>query len=366
VTTDLQGITFTDANTAIAIGMYGTLLRTTNAGTVWTDHSIRNPPLSPGSLTVFWLSGVAFSDRLTGLTVGKKDTLISISDPGMRALICRTEDNGVGWARLAINYKRWLRAVSFSDAKNATAVGDSGFILQSTNAGLSWEETPSGTVATLYSLSYVSPSLGIVVGEKGTILRTTDGGATWSTRPSGTLNTLRGVWLADASTGVAAGDSMTILRTSDGGVTWKMESSGSFNALNAVTFRGASNAFVVGEGGTILGPIPGLPVSVGEQPLQRVPVAFSLEQNYPNPFNPTTAISYQLMANSFVTLRVYDVLGREVATLLNEVQSPGEHTVHWNASGSPSGAYFYRIAVSPAAGGLENTFVQTKKLILLR
>jgi hypothetical protein len=333
---------------------------------VWIDQTIKNPPLSPGKSTVFWLSGVAFSDRLTGVTVGKKDTLISLSDPGIRALICRTTDNAVGWTRLAIDYKRWLRAVSFSDVNKATAVGDSGFILRSTNAGLTWDETSSGTVATLYSVSYASASLGIVVGEKGTILRTTDGGATWSTRTSGTLNALRGVWLADASTGVAAGDSMTILRTSDGGITWKTESGGSFSALNAVTFSGALRAYIAGEGGTILGPTPGLPVRVVDQPSQRVPVAFSLEQNYPNPFNPTTAISFQLSAISYVALRVYDVLGREVATLLNEVQSPGEHTVYWNASGSPSGAYFYRITVSPSAGGSGNAFVQTKKLILLK
>jgi hypothetical protein len=308
------------------------------------------------------------------LVVGKKDTLIGAPDLGIRAFICRTADNGIGWTRLKIDYKRWLHAVSFSDSNRATAVGDSGFILQSTNAGFSWDETSSGTVATLLSLSYATPSLGIIVGEKGTILRTTDAGITWSYRQSGTFNTLRGVWLADATTGVAVGDSMTILRTTDGGLNWRTESDGSFSALNAVTFSGLSRAYIVGEGGTILGPTPGIPVLVQEQSRSAVPAAFYLEQNYPNPFNPTTAISYQLPAPSgvegsavsHVVLRVYDVLGREVAMILNEAQPPGKHTIHWDASGFPSGSYFYRMNVSPLSGDLDNSSVQTRKLILLK
>ncbi|HCV41879.1 MAG TPA: hypothetical protein DGH68_00220, partial [Bacteroidetes bacterium] len=84
----------------------------------------------------------------------------------------------------------------------------------------------------------------------------------------------------------------------------------------------------------------------------------SLFQNYPNPFNPTTAISYQLTAQSFATLKVNDVLGREVATLINEVKPPGTYTVQWDASGVTSGVYFYRLE----AGG----FVSTKKLLIVK
>ncbi len=74
-----------------------------------------------------------------------------------------------------------------------------------------------------------------------------------------------------------------------------------------------------------------------------VPAWFELGQNYPNPFNPTTAISYQLPAISFVTLRVFDMLGREVATLVNEICQPGVYAVHWDASSFPSGVYVYRL-----------------------
>lgn len=89
-----------------------------------------------------------------------------------------------------------------------------------------------------------------------------------------------------------------------------------------------------------------------------VPKRFALDQNYPNPFNPTTAISYQLSAVGFVSLKVYDLLGREVATLVDEVRPAGFYTVRWNASSMPSGVYLYRLQT--------RDFVQTKKMILLK
>jgi hypothetical protein len=89
-----------------------------------------------------------------------------------------------------------------------------------------------------------------------------------------------------------------------------------------------------------------------------VPTGFSLFQNYPNPFNPTTTISYELSANSFVSLKVYDVLGREVTTLVAKTQTAGNHSVTLDASNLPSGVYLYRLQ----AGIYSNT----KKLLLLK
>ncbi|HEY9165244.1 MAG TPA: choice-of-anchor D domain-containing protein [Candidatus Kryptonia bacterium] len=89
-----------------------------------------------------------------------------------------------------------------------------------------------------------------------------------------------------------------------------------------------------------------------------IPASYGLSQNYPNPFNPTTVINYQLPMNSHVTLRVYDVLGREVVTLVNENESAGYKSVNFNASNLPSGVYFYRIQAG--------TYSATKKLLLLK
>jgi hypothetical protein len=97
---------------------------------------------------------------------------------------------------------------------------------------------------------------------------------------------------------------------------------------------------------------------MNQPPSLNIPGSFKLEQNYPNPFNPSTVISWQLAAGSFVTLKVYDILGREVKTLVNERQSAGTHSVTFNAAGLSSGVYFYRISTG--------SFVQTKKLMVIK
>ncbi|TAK66845.1 MAG: T9SS type A sorting domain-containing protein [Bacteroidetes bacterium] len=94
-------------------------------------------------------------------------------------------------------------------------------------------------------------------------------------------------------------------------------------------------------------------------------LGYKLEQNYPNPFNPTTNITYQLPSDSRVRLAIYDVSGREVALLADEVQSMGEQYIEWNAAGFASGVYFYRLeATSVSQPGA--AFVQHKKMLLLK
>ncbi|MCW8849250.1 MAG: T9SS type A sorting domain-containing protein, partial [Melioribacteraceae bacterium] len=97
--------------------------------------------------------------------------------------------------------------------------------------------------------------------------------------------------------------------------------------------------------------------------LNIIPEQYSLSQNYPNPFNPTTIIKYSIPnfasnLNSSVVLKIYDVLGREVRTLVNQVQKPGNYEVNFNASDLSSGIYFYSIKAG--------NFYQTKKLMLLK
>jgi hypothetical protein len=82
--------------------------------------------------------------------------------------------------------------------------------------------------------------------------------------------------------------------------------------------------------------------SVNEKPAV-IPETFALLQNYPNPFNPSTAIQYNIPQAESVVLKVYNMLGQEVQTLVNEVQNPGSYTVRFNASRLASGVYFYRL-----------------------
>lgn len=101
-----------------------------------------------------------------------------------------------------------------------------------------------------------------------------------------------------------------------------------------------------------------LVVAVDGNPNPETPKRFVLEQNYPNPFNPATRIGFQLAGFGLVSLKVYDLLGREVATLVNEELQPGSHEVTWDAHGMASGVYFCRLAAG--------SFVQSRKLVLMR
>jgi protocatechuate 3,4-dioxygenase beta subunit len=99
-----------------------------------------------------------------------------------------------------------------------------------------------------------------------------------------------------------------------------------------------------------------------KDPQPEAPDQFSLRQNYPNPFNPSTTIAYNLPHTSDVTLTVYDVLGREMAVLVNERQAAGAHEVRFDASNLSSGFYFYKLS---AASG-SSTFLQTKEMLLMK
>jgi hypothetical protein len=94
--------------------------------------------------------------------------------------------------------------------------------------------------------------------------------------------------------------------------------------------------------------------------------SFNLHQNYPNPFNPSTVISYQLPENSFVTLKIYDILGKEVSTLVSGMQSAGFYSLPWNAAGISSGIYYYRLSANKTGSNTSESFVDMKKLILLK
>ena len=99
--------------------------------------------------------------------------------------------------------------------------------------------------------------------------------------------------------------------------------------------------------------VTSVPFSSGKPPSK-----FNLDQNYPNPFNPSTAISYQLSAFGHVTLKVYDVLGNEIKTLVNEYKPAGKYTINFDASKLASGVYFYRLQAG--------NYIDVKKLMLLK
>ena len=102
----------------------------------------------------------------------------------------------------------------------------------------------------------------------------------------------------------------------------------------------------------------GSPLTGNSNYSEVLPKSYSLSQNYPNPFNPVTKISYALPKSGLVTLKIYDMLGREVAVLVNDIKAAGTYSVDFNASALSSGAYFYRLE--------SNGFIDTKKMMLVK
>jgi hypothetical protein len=112
-------------------------------------------------------------------------------------------------------------------------------------------------------------------------------------------------------------------------------------------------------------------VGFNPQPIATIPTKYLLKQNYPNPFNPTTTIRYDIPNDGVVTLKVYNIMGQEVATLVNEQKSAGTYQVQFVAknllgSSLASGVYFYRVTVGDPSLRSGQGFSETKKMILLR
>ncbi len=111
---------------------------------------------------------------------------------------------------------------------------------------------------------------------------------------------------------------------------------------------------------------------IGVEPISsEVPQQFKLYQNYPNPFNPSTKIKFDVPpskgARGMITqLVVYDILGKEVQTLINEGLKPGTYEVEWNGSDYPSGVYFYKLTIGDPSASSGHSFSETKKMVLIK
>ena len=158
--------------------------------------------------------------------------------------------------------------------------------------------------------------------------------------------------------GWAVGSYGTIITTTDGGVNWTSQESRTGYDLNSVYFTDSNTGWAVGRSGTILHTTNGGATFVEEEELNEIPTEFLLTQNYPNPFNPSTKIRYSVPQSSNVTIKVFDILGNEIETLVNEEKPVGTYEITWYAANLPSGIYFYKLQAG--------SFVETKKMILIK
>jgi len=229
-----------------------------------------------------------------------------------------TSDGGYNWYLQYDNATVFvLSSLFFTDKENGWVCGYGGKILHTSNGGKNWESQISNTITPLIKLKFINTNIGWIAGKNGTILFTTDGGENWSEQVSNTYNYLLSISFADQEFGIAVGSSGTILKTENGGITYVAENNESTQ-----------------------------------------PKDLLLSQNYPNPFNPITTIKYQIPELSFVTLRIYDVLGNEIETLVDEEKPVGSFDVEFDGTGLPSGIYFYRLQAG--------SFVETKKMVLMK
>ncbi len=206
--------------------------------------------------------------------------------------------------------------------------------------------------------------LAVLVGAQGTysphVLRTMDYGTTWTAIAStsnGFARVPTKVVCVDSLNGyIYAGTYAGVYRSTDNGATWAIYGNGLPNAVvDGMAIQYSTNTLIVGTHGRGAWQVSAL---TGIATPVQIPTNFVVDQNYPNPFNPSTVISYQLSRTSHVTLKVNDILGRQVATLADGEQSEGKHLVTFEAKGLPSGVYFYRLT----AGNL----VETRKMELLK
>jgi photosystem II stability/assembly factor-like uncharacterized protein len=336
------------ADTVYAIGAANVFLKSTDQGFNWTPLPT---PLSP-------------QIRDLALAMGASSTVgYAIGDSG---LVMRTITGGMTWQTpYNIGTSRNLRSISFLDFTHIYAVGDSGAIYKRLNVTVWAAQTvPPNYTGVNFQDVFFLPGLsneesGWVVGTNGSILHTINSGSLWESQESNVTVTLRGVSFIDSQNGFVVGDSGTILRTSDGGAHWNLQSSGTSNSLYTVHVFSSDEAVAVGASGTILRTTSGGdPVSVNEGENGPVPRRFSLHQNYPNPFNPEARIEYTLPKSARVKLTVYNVLGEQVRTLVDQIQDTGVKSVEFDAKALPSGIYFYRLQA-------EN-FVEVKKMILIK
>jgi photosystem II stability/assembly factor-like uncharacterized protein len=348
VTDALNGIQFIDEKIGYASGGFKfsatnfTLVKTINGGDTWTNVPVATSKSGGG---IWFLSAdtgfCAYAETLYGESV-----------------IAKTVNGGASWD-VVYTGTGWISFFYFTDSKNGYATVSDGSVLKTTDGGQNWTSLNLGVNLWGSGIYFFSKDTGFVGGRtngEAAIFKTVNAGVNWE--PIASSNMIYQLFFADREHGFALSVDTTgagkIIKSTDGGNTWLDETTPKSN-LRGIYFLNTNLGYAVGDSGVILK--YSIATSAKEPP-QNIPARFSLDQNYPNPFNPSTVISYQLPTNSFVTLEVYDVLAREVNTLVNEHQRAGSHSVTFNASGLPSGVYFYRLEAG--------TYHDTKKLLLLK
>ena len=334
----------------------GGVYLSTNNGTNWT-------PINSG-LTDNFVYALSASD--TNVFAGTDSGHVYVS-----------KNNGTGWSLVnsGLPNAPIITLVASSNNTNGTNLfagigfSYSGYgVYLSTNNGTNWisisSNLPFIPITALVVSRVGADSINLFVGSYDYgIYLSTNKGKSWMPIDSGlTNNTITSLAVSHDSIGgtnVFAGtDGDGVYLSTNNGTSWTAVNSGlTFCYISALAVSGLNLLAGTDGIGVWKRPLSEMITSV-KYTASNLPANFSLEQNYPNPFNPSTTINYYVAKAGLVTIKVYDILGREVATLVNEQKNAGSYNVLFNAATLASGVYFYRMQAGD--------FVEIKKLSLLK
>jgi len=327
----------------------GSVFHTTNAGTTWTLIPMPNP------VTTF-INVIHFFNQNSGFIIG---------DPASSNwCYYRTTNAGVNWNAYGIP-----EVGSMAGWNNSYCAIDTGHIWFGTNAALIYKggfRSGFVSVPTIgqnsFGVAFVNAYTGLanMANSSYTVIPnniTINGGTNWTSgyTPAGVQYAAKNIPGSSVVWSCGAGNTGgTILYSSDNGVNWS-----TYFAMNdigyCITFASPGHGWVGCTSGTIYG------YSAPDEIKNNITSSttnYILEQNYPNPFNPITVISYSLLVNTHVLLKVFDVIGQEIATLVDEFQNAGNHKVLFSNNRLSGGIYFYKT--------FAGDFIDVKKMILLK
>ena len=269
------------------------------------------------------------------------DTVLSVSNTDIESIYFI--DDFVGWTLCPSFYQA--------------------YIYKTMDGGETWQELLVSNLS-LKSICFENENIGLAVGDDGIILRTLDGGFTWEEIWVKEGYELNSVAFSDYKKAIAVGrekgfvpNNGIIVSIDDVGGACSIQCESWTPILNDVYFLDDNNGWAVGDGGTIIKTGEGVSF-VNEEEINEIPTNYSLSNNFPNPFNPSTKIRYSILEKSKVSIKVFDILGKEIETLVNEEKPTGTYEITWYAKNLPCGVYFYQLRTGE--------LVETKKMILIK
>ncbi len=272
-------------------------------------------------------------------------------------------DNGENWVKISNGFTTSdIYLVSVNANNDIFVVPYNNGVFRSKDNGVTWEEINTGlTNQFVTSLKFNSANILFAATSGGGVFRSSNNGDNWIPINNGLTSVDARAIAINSYDYVFVSSSEGVFRSTNDGNMWTQINSGlsNYSSVSVLAINPSENIFTAANQKVYRSVNPTTNI-VNED--DNFPSTYSLSQNYPNPFNPVTTISYQIPKTEFVSLKVYDILGRAVATLVNEEKPAGSYEVEFNPASSiknpASGIYFYKITAG--------SYIETKKMILLK